>query len=74
MVNVGSSVVASVKMPMALVTYPNQHKARGKKRHTDTAEQDLKKSTISVHESARRSAMDGHKHTVEIMPSSESFK
>lgn len=78
MVNVGSSVLASVKMPMTIVTYPNQnYKRGGKKRNTESTEQDLKKSTLSIagaNESARRSVKDGHKYTAENIHSSESFK
>jgi hypothetical protein len=47
MANVGSSVIASVKVPMTLVTYQN-NKRSAKKRNTDTTEGDLKKSTLSV--------------------------
>ena len=51
MVNVGSSVLASVKVPMTMniVTYPNQNLKRiAKKRNTEMSEHDLKKSTISM--------------------------
>ena len=63
---------------MAIVTYPNQNKKRGgKKRITESTEQDLKKSTLSIagiNESARRSAKEVHKYTAENMHSSESYK
>ena len=78
MVNVGSSVLASVKVPMTIVTYPNQSYKRGaKKRNTEITEQDLKKSTLSIagiNVSVRQSSKDVPKNTAENLNSSESYK
>ena len=76
MANVGSSVVASVKVPMTIVTYPN-YKRSAKKRNTETTEGDLKKSTLSVAGidiSVRQSSKGLPKNTAENLNSSESFK
>lgn len=74
---VGSSMMASVKVPMTIVTYPNQYRRGNKKRNTDSTDQDIKKSTISVagiNISVRESIKDIAKHTAENINSSESFK